>query len=270
MKQTACKDAANALFGEVILESSKYNQTYQNDVNSLFSEIGYKYSNRIKSYQKTVRYLFNELVPKIENYKKERENDNLLKSCDFNTFDILKYDENVFSNIIADMLNPEGTHGQKEAFLLAFLQLIEKKNNAIVAKKIKDKSISFIRKIQREESTEEGRRMDIYAEFKDRFVLVIENKIGAKDQPKQVEDYIKEIENRNCSDFLFIYLNSGNDPDMGSLGEKKREELKKKGCFVTASYKEDIVELIEDCIKNCRSEKYIYFLKDMKDTILNW
>ena len=267
MEHTSYKYAVNALLDELMMESNKYNLKYQDDVNSLFGEISDKYSKEINFYQEKVKELFNELVPKIENYKKEREKENLSTSCDFNVFEFLKCDENMFSSIIADMLCPKGAHGQKEAFLAAFLKLIEKKTG----RNIKNKSFSFVTKIQREESTEEGRRMDIYVEFMDRFLLVIENKVWAKDQPKQVEDYLSEIKARKCLDYLFIYLTpGGSNPTKESIEEAKRETFRKEGRFATMSYKEDIAEWLNDCINRCQSKKYKYFLKDMKNTILNW
>lgn len=239
---------------------------YKDAADTLLGLISNEYAKEVNAYKEAVSNLFEELEPKIKKYEEDREEKSLRESCDFNAFELLIYDENVFSSIIADMLSPKGTHGQKEVFLDRFLQLIEKKTGTSI-----ESNFSFLKKVQREESTEGYRRIDIYIEFMDGFILAIENKIGtAKDQLKQVEDYIKEIKDRNCPDFLFIYLTpDGDNPSIDSINETYREELKKQGRFTTMSYKEDIAKWLDDCTNCCKSEKYKYFLKDMKNFIVN-
>lgn len=245
---------------------------YETEASNLFKEISYQYSNENQFYMNAVDDMFIKLVPELQRYRKEREEDNLLNSREFNIFSSLGYNENVLSDIIKDMLDPEGKHGQKEAFLNAFLDFVKLTKN----KDIKNRTIDFIRKIQREERTEENRQIDIYIEFQDGFILVIENKIGAKDQPQQVDHYISEIEKRcnnrkQAVDFFFIYLTPGGDiPSQDSIAEQRRKTLKSEGHFTTMSYKEDIKKWLNECIDICKSERYKYFLIDMKDTILQW
>lgn len=245
---------------------------YETEASNLFKEISYQHSNENQIYMNAVNDMFRRLVPELQRYRKEREEDNLLNSKEFNIFSFFGYNENVLSDIIKDMLDPDGTHGQKSAFLNAFLDLITQTKH----KDIKNRTIGFIRKIQREEGTEENRRIDIYLEFQDGFILVIENKVGAKDLPQQVDHYISEIENRcnnrkQVADFFFIYLTPDNDiPSQNSISKQRRESLVREGHFTTMSYKEDIKKWLDECIVICKSDRYKFFLKDMKDTILQW
>lgn len=229
---------------------------YETKASNLLKEISYRYSQESQSYMGIVNDMFSRLVPELQRYRKEREEDNLLNSREFNIFSFLVYNENVLSDIIKDMLDPDGTHGQKSTFLNSFLDLITQTKH----KDIKNRTIDFIRKIQREEGTEENRRIDIYLEFQDCFILVIENKIGAKDLPQQVDHYISEIENRcnnrkQLADFFFIYLTpEGNIPSQNSISEQRLRSLLSEGHFTTMSYKEDIKKWLDECIVICKSD----------------
>ena len=109
--------------------------------------------------------------------------------------------EDAHSDIIAGLLNPQGSHRQGNVFLKEF---IEKCNLKIPIEHINWKSISVTR--ERRAYNEEGkrRRIDILVEGKynnnEHFALIIENKLnGAVYQNNQLEDYrntlVKEIGN---------------------------------------------------------------------------
>ncbi len=147
----------------------------------------------------------------------------------FNIFDFLRYGqerlpEERLSKIIAFLLDPLESHGQKTFFLRRFLEFIEEgKNwNHIVRQTIR---------VETEHMTSDGRRIDIYVQINEGekpFVLAIENKPYAEDQYRQVIDYLNYLSAKS-SDFLLIYLSSnGQGPSMLSYPADERGKWEKK------------------------------------------
>lgn len=101
----------------------------------------------------------------------------------FNMFDVcgVKHDEVKNSAIIAEFLNPFGSHGLKSKLLETFIETLGYKFN------IKDFNLDRTRVIT-ECSIDEG-RMDILIEDNLNKVIIIENKIYAKDRPEQLKRY---------------------------------------------------------------------------------
>ena len=105
--------------------------------------------------------------------------------------------ENYNSDIIAYLLDPSKKHYQKDSYLKIFLKRLELDID------IKDND--FVN-VFREYPTDEDRRIDIYIESKD-WGLIIESKIHAKEQEKQLQDYCDFIKTkRNNVYVLFLTL----------------------------------------------------------------
>lgn len=100
----------------------------------------------------------------------------------------------------------------------------------------------------------------IYKEYKNIDILIkselqniiIENKIDAKDQPKQLERYYKEVK-RNGNHVKIFYLTlDGHDPSQNSLGDllcTESNPIEGKEEVINISYKDNISSWIESCIK---------------------
>ena len=99
-------------------------------------------------------------------------------ALDFTIFDYLRRDEMGVSRIIADLLDPNASHGQGSTFLKEF------------AKKIGQGWISLANdwKVSTEKKVNGQRRIDIYLESSDG-IIGIENKPWAIDQKDQLIDY---------------------------------------------------------------------------------
>ena len=144
-------------------------------------------------------------------------------------------EENLHSTFIAELLNPEGSHGFKDAFIKAWLKRM-KINNRFIPKQID------VRK--------EFMNIDILVSNRNNQHIIIENKINAKDQEMQLPRYIKKIQknfNPAEGDIFIVYLTlDGHYPE-----ENQKKELEKMNflpdnyCF---SYSKDITEWIKDCI----------------------
>src|SRR5882672_6602937 len=99
----------------------------------------------------------------------------------FNVLDLIEPDENKLSDILADLLDPKGKHGQGDLFLrLLFKQLSLGSDQ----KPTKDASV------QREAPThgiqKYRRRMDVFVQAG--VLVAIENKVDSVDQIDQVKD----------------------------------------------------------------------------------
>jgi hypothetical protein len=164
-------------------------------------------------------------------YQKLKENDT------FNIFTLLrdgKDEVNLHSQFLYTLLSPEGSHKKKNVFLKIFLDVLKIENfdlNAVSVKK-EYKNIDIIIK----NSTQ---------------AIIIENKIWASDQDKQIERYYETIINEGIKDIRIIYLSlDGRDPSENSLGRLKKD-LNINKILAISSYKIDILRWIEECIKSC-------------------
>ena len=169
----------------------------------------------------------------------------------FNVFSILN-NEKTHSAIIAELLNPLGSHNQETLFLKLFLEKLledeipklkcgEEGLSDEYLKKFEVRvEVSFDRKIK--EGKTERRRIDILIE-KDDDCVVIENKIWADDQWEQLKSYY-EYATTKSGDPILIYLTPyGCEPGKYTLGDLPKDKV------VCLSYKDFIDEWLDACIK---------------------
>jgi PD-(D/E)XK nuclease superfamily protein len=111
--------------------------------------------------------------------------------------------------ITADLLQPDGSHGQGEVFLRAFLRALGIANRRAPAQIRVEQPTRFIESIQR--------RVDIKLCWSD-FIVGIENKPWALDQLNQLEDYVNDLDRESKGRFLCVYLSGdGLPPDKSSI-----------------------------------------------------
>lgn len=189
-------------------------------------------------------------------------------STGFNVFRVIRPNENRLSEVIADLLDPSGSHGQRRKFLDAFLQVINRPD-------LKDKKLPKVgREVWTDHNSENPyRRIDIVVEFENKaFGLGIENKKpepGTGDLQGQLEDYYHHLKNKYGENkFCLVYLTKdGSDPDEKSIECSLRERLKSENKLVCVSYSHGIREWIEECCRLCESDKFRWFLRDFMDYI---
>lgn len=204
-------------------------------------------------------------------------------STRFNVFDLINPGENLLSDILRDLLDPQGPHGQGDTFLREFLHLRPSK----LARRVKipaiadlvgitpDDPISSAR-LRREGRTlripAEFRRMDLHIEIDGR-AIAIENKIGAADQPNQLHAYAKQMDNDRAltdrrSNWLLIYLTPhGDEPSEVSITSAEAKRLREEGHLIELSYLPDIHDWLDRCSRACESDKYRWFLRDFRDHV---
>jgi hypothetical protein len=174
---------------------------------------------------------------------------------DFNAFRLLWPSEMTLSNVLADLLSPQGSHGQKAAFLDMFLKGFDLQEVWTIPCKAH---------VATEVGTREGRRIDIRIDFEDG-VIGIENKPWAADQKLQVADYIAELEARHPENRLLIYLSSNGDgPGEESTGRAR--DFISEGTLRVIGYGQLLFWLAR-CKGVCRSLRVVAFLDEFSDYI---
>lgn len=122
----------------------------------------------------------------------------------FNVFSVLGLSQNetrLHSAFIAELLNPDGSHGLKDAFLKSFVEQILP-DFEFVTDVVKVETEKFIG--QKNEDSTFGGRIDLIITNSRRQALIIENKIGASEQEKQLERY-SNYAKENFSDYRLLF-----------------------------------------------------------------
>ena len=178
---------------------------------------------------------------------------------DFNVFYLCKVDhyENMHSYIIANLLNPKGSHGQGALFLDLFLSSLDK---SFVTSFESAKASVYT-----EYSTEWG-RMDIVIEDNNGMAVIIENKVYAADQDSQLRRYDSFARsNRYKPDgYRILYLTLD--------GHEAEDHSGKDVHYTCISYQETILSWLEQCLstvleKPALREPLIQYIKLIKQLV---
>ncbi|SOD14334.1 PD-(D/E)XK nuclease family protein [Pedobacter xixiisoli] len=184
---------------------------------------------------------FQNLLSQVNNLFARYEKVNELTGNNFNVFRILKLESSevrMHSAFLAELLNPKGSHGQKDAFLKLFIDMFCYKGRQIDTQSAEVFVEKYIGTVNYEDP--DGGRIDIYIKDKYNNYLTIENKIYAGDQDGQLARYHKHAAH---SDLFYLTL-EGEIPS-----EKSRRGLEQDKDFKCISYKENIINWLEACRK---------------------
>ena len=205
---------------------------------------------------------------KLVSLLKEKRKINRYLASDFNVFDYIQPDELKLSRIIADLLDPKGSHGQQRICLEAFVEaMIERTSeeqplrNTLtkLQKAVRDDECFVI--AQTEVATRHGRRMDIVVNIGRENGIVIENKPWANDQKEQLEDYADEAAKRFPDCWVLIYLHgTGKAVDEYTISKEKLQELEADGNFFNTDYTDFLIGWLQICLKHMEADKMCWFL----------
>ncbi len=158
----------------------------------------------------------------------------------FNIFSVLNIEaaEVYHSKILGMLLDPKGSHEQGSVFLKRFIEIFDfidyDDKSTDEARVYVEEYIGLI-----SEDYNKGGRIDIVIKLGASKPIVIENKIYAADQYKQLWRY-----NQKYPDSHIIYLTlDGKEPSKESLGELKKERI------IRISYKDQILKWLTECQK---------------------
>jgi PD-(D/E)XK nuclease superfamily len=183
-----------------------------------------------------------------------RQHTDRLLATRFNVFDYIRANENRLSDVIRDLLDANGTHGQGDMFLREFAETV------CVAMPTEWKFQSAVRENSTSLIESHRRRIDIVVDLQS-FGVGIENKPWATDQDDQIRDYVAHLERRFAGKFVIVYLSfSGEKPT--SIEPAVTEQLLAVKKLVLWAYGGAFYGWLERCHRACASEKVRWFLYD--------
>ncbi len=175
----------------------------------------------------------------------------------FSLFDFMPSDEMALSTYISSLLNPKGTHGQGDKYLVEFLKMIGS------PQWLQNDDFASC-EIITEKQANGQRRIDIYLEFKNG-VIGIENKPWAGDQDNQLLDYAIFIENslsgNNKDNWLLVYLSNG-EPSESSMPLYKRQAWEQSGNLSILDF-HSLLNWLEICIAKTQPNSVRVFIEEL-------
>ncbi len=195
----------------------------------------------------------------------------------FNVFEILKletYETRTHSAFLKALLDPNGKHGMGDTMLKLFLKAINYNDLDLATARVdeKERSIGEISK-----DYNEGGRIDIIIEDGFGHAIIIENKIYASDQEKQLIRYFNHAMVEYSKGFKLLYLNlDGTPPSEYSIKDGKNL-LEIGQDFQVISYKDGILNWLEKCKKEAAEHpilretivQYIYLINKLTNQSTN-
>ncbi|MGL4484258.1 MAG: PD-(D/E)XK nuclease family protein [Anaerovoracaceae bacterium] len=174
----------------------------------------------------------------------------------FNIFNIanIEYDEVKICRVIAELIDPKGSHCQGSKYLRIFtetvLGLTSQYGNNFSDEEFNEANVYREYPIDGEKS-DGKRRIDIVIETKQRFIP-IEVKIYASDQDRQCKDYYNFAKRKmSKSEFLpsMYYLSiDGRMPDESSWPKKSEKNEVEYDKLVTLNFPNHIVTWLKECL----------------------
>lgn len=168
----------------------------------------------------------------------------------FEVLDRLRDETKGHSAFIAHLLNSKGNHSQGDVYLKAFLTVLFPEDTFNFEE---DWAVVTEKTITEGDSSSDDLygRIDIWIESCNS-IIVVENKIDAVDQYKQLQRYINYARHvANGRAIYIVYLTpNGTEPSSESLGTYSPDDLiKDTFCYLDASYENHMYDWINECIK---------------------
>ncbi|MBS1641071.1 MAG: PD-(D/E)XK nuclease family protein [Bacteroidetes bacterium] len=185
----------------------------------------------------------------------------------FNVFKILNLTTNetrTHSAFLAELLNPKGTHGLGNIMLKHFKEIIEFTDLDLETASIHiERGIGYV-----SQDYSEGGRIDIIIKDNKGNGVIIENKIYAGDQYKQLERY-NDYARKKYKKWKLLYLTLD--------GKLANTSLENGNDYTCISYKNDITEWLEKCKKEAASfpllretiAQYLVLIKNLTNQSIN-
>ena len=199
---------------------------------------------------------FFQKVEKICTHEQALQKERYHKGENYSLFSILRIEgsELKHSALIANLLDPKGSHGCGDAFLRAFFEIA-----------LKERAYPFEDCTSLRSSTEcyigpiagdTGGRIDILVESKSsHYGLIIENKIYAGDQDKQLTRYDNYGKKTFGADrYLLVYLTLfGSEASEGSITSEGSQKVN----YLCLSYAKDILSWLKECVQQADNKPLV-------------
>lgn len=172
---------------------------------------------------------------------------------DFQIFGFLRNDEMGISACLANLLDPQGNHGQGAIFLNLFLHQVVGTPTRFMAPE--DCTVST------EKQANGQRRLDIHLAFQNG-VIGIENKPWALDQKDQLEDYANYLRGHAGErQWLLLYF-SNQPPSMGSIGPQRLASLQSTDNYIQVSFSQ-ITDWLDACAGKAKALTVRVFIEQL-------
>ena len=212
-------------------------------------------------HQAGLERFFAGLVPAITVAVEAQKVLDRVAATNFSVFHYFKENENLVSGIFADLLRPDGSHGQGTVFLRLFLKEIDRGNKPHIRKCDAYDSLERC-SVYTQYSTNEGRRVDIVVKLEDKWIGV-ENKPWASEQPEQLQHYLHFLQQKRDAQACVLYL-SGTGDDADTIEDDDH--------YMTIPYGytkngPSVAHWLAECHRRCQADKVRWFLKDLLEYI---
>ena len=168
----------------------------------------------------------------------------------FNIFEILNIETDetrAHSAFLAALLNPKGKHGAGDRFLRAFIDTMDCLKDFEFDTQDAKVEIEYPIGNKNEDATEGG-RIDILITSTDGKAVIIENKIYAGDQEKQLVRYANYAK-KKFSDYRLLYLNLyGYEASEYSAKDESEKKLQAGKDYFPIGYDKEIIDWLDACI----------------------
>ena len=247
------------------------------DTAGFFADLGRRLDDHRQANRRAVGTFFDALAPTVTHARRRQRRLDREKAHRFYALDYLQTDELGLSRIVADLLNPNATHGQGTDFLQRFLAALKESTSFVPGVDLDRCQIA----VERERPAHE-RFIDIVVQIghgTSRWALAIENKPYAGDQEHQIRDYLEYLAEEFGQNFLLIYLSpTGEGPSDWSVSRReltdhwqgrfailpycRPESAPEPDGFEPFRVPLSLAEWLETCRDRCRIDRLHWFLDE--------
>ena len=175
----------------------------------------------------------------------------LFAALRFRIFDLFDPGENTLSNILRELLDPRGTHGQGDVFLAKFLEKIGFPQQT--------REVLAGAKVVRECPTHERRRIDLVIDAPC-FLIGIENKPWSAQLPNQLQDYYENLANRANGRLWKLVFLSGQGPNFAGEHLVRMPFVADHDCSLDTALRAALPEIHAPRVKTF-VEEFLGFIK---------
>ena len=210
-----------------------------------------------------LRSFFSGLAPAIAMADEAQRRLDRVAATKFSMFHYFRENEHRMSAIFADLLSPDGSHGQGTTFLRLFLEEIDRGDKDSIRKRSCYESLEQC-SVYTEYATSSRRLIDIVLKLGDMWIG-IENKPWAHEQPEQIQDYLSFLQEQKKDKRACILYLSGSGHDAETIKDDKRQH------YLTIPYNSytngdgpSVAHWIAECWSQCEADQVRWFLKDLR------
>ena len=232
-----------------------------------FEDLAIKANEAANSHTADLQAFFTGLDPVIRIARRAQTELDRRAATRFSLFDFFHERETDLSRIFGGLIDPDGTHGQGDAFLRLFLDEVREVLDDEVRGRFPTGNLRASR-FHLEHRTDAGRSIDIVVTVRGATWIGIENKPWAGEQPDQVSDYLKYLRTRAGTetdpDAWLVYL-SGDGERPETLPDNPEDRMR----CPTLPYRgaepgsPSLANWVEKCRNECEAERVRWFLTDL-------